>query len=157
MSLDFDRVIELRPKLMRYALRLNRNHVDDAKDLLQATMERAWRFRDRYQEGGLLGWLGTMMYRLHVSPISHPRSVRAVQMPDDAGDWLHQTYPCAGEAYCQLHELAAGIEKLSAGQRASFTLTHVEGMAYADAAKRMGVVVGTVKSQVSRAQEALSA
>jgi RNA polymerase sigma-70 factor (ECF subfamily) len=54
-------------------------------------------------------------------------------------------------------DLDALLAELDADQRAAFVLTQVLGLRYAEAANAVGCPVGTIRSRVARAREALVA
>jgi len=51
--------------------------------------------------------------------------------------------------------LEAALQKLPAAQRVPLVLYHLEGFTYAEIAERLGVSLGTVKTDISRGREAL--
>jgi RNA polymerase sigma-70 factor (ECF subfamily) len=55
----------------------------------------------------------------------------------------------------QLHELERALGHLSEGQRQVVILVGLEGMTYDEAAKILGVPIGTVRSRLGRARDAL--
>jgi RNA polymerase sigma-70 factor (ECF subfamily) len=55
----------------------------------------------------------------------------------------------------QLAELDRALGHLSAGQRAVVLLVGLEGMSYDEAAKILRVPIGTIRSRLARAREAL--
>ncbi len=62
MSDDFaEQILQLVPYLRRLAWRLSDRQAD-AEDLVQDTIERALRRRDRFDGRNLSGWLGTLMH-----------------------------------------------------------------------------------------------
>ena len=79
-TFDFER--EISPHLgalQHLARRLTRNR-EDAEDLVQSTLERAYRHRGRYQPGtNLRGWLATILTRLAIDGRR-----RAARAPDGA-------------------------------------------------------------------------
>lgn len=139
--------------LLHYAIYLTRNR-DAADELMQSTMERAWRFRHTFKHGNEIAWLRSVMRSVHRYAYRRSKIVQFVELPEDRSD-LEPTYPCAGEAYCALHELAEAAEDLSPRQRAAFLLTQVEGFEYSETAELLGCAIGTIKSSVNRATVAL--
>ncbi len=53
-------------------------------------------------------------------------------------------------------EVRAALRKLKSGHREALTLHLIEGLTYDEISKRLGVPVGTVRSRLSRAREALT-
>ncbi len=90
------RLIALTPRLRRHARGLVRD-ASRADDLVQDTLERAWRYRWRFQlrprlgplgqigakgEGdGLFAWLLTIMHRLHLNAVRRPDRIELSDAP----------------------------------------------------------------------------
>ena len=51
--------------------------------------------------------------------------------------------------------IAAGLQKLSRGQREAFVLVHLEGFTVSEAATALGKAPGTIKSHLHRAVQRL--
>lgn len=86
------RLIALTPRLRRHA----RGLVGDAAradDLVQDTLERAWRYRWRFQlrprlgatgeADGLFAWLLTIMHRLHLNAVRRPDRLEMTDAPPE--------------------------------------------------------------------------
>jgi DNA-directed RNA polymerase specialized sigma24 family protein len=76
------------PRLRRYAWALAGNR-DDADDLVQDTLERAWSKSGLWREGGevrdLRAWLFSVRHNLHVDRIRRPK-LATVLMDEDTPD-----------------------------------------------------------------------
>ncbi|MCX2865604.1 sigma-70 family RNA polymerase sigma factor [Paucibacter sp. PLA-PC-4] len=139
------------PRLRRYARALV-NDRDDADDLVQDTLERAW------AKSGLWGgvadmraWLFSIMHNLHVDGVRRPR-LHTVTMDDDTPE-----VPVAarqGERLAVL-DLQAALDLLPVQQKEVLLLVALEDMAYADVAQALGIPIGTVMSRLSRGRERL--
>jgi RNA polymerase sigma factor (sigma-70 family) len=141
------------PRLRRYARALAGNH-DDADDLVQDTLERAWS-RAALWRGvtDMRGWLFSIMHNLHVDGVRRPRL--ATQAIDDNTPEL-ATAPTQGERLAVL-DLQAVLDQLPIEQKEIVLLVALEDMAYADVAKTLGIPIGTVMSRLSRGRERLRA
>jgi len=141
------------PRLRRYARALAGNR-DDADDLVQDTLERAWA-RAALWRGvtDMRGWLFSIMHNLHVDGVRRPRL--ATQAIDDDTPEL-ATAPTQGERLAVL-DLQAALDQLPVEQKEIVLLVALEDMAYADIAKTLGIPIGTVMSRLSRGRERLRA
>jgi RNA polymerase sigma-70 factor (ECF subfamily) len=141
------------PRLRRYARALAGNR-DDADDLVQDTLERAWA-RAALWRGvtDMRGWLFSIMHNLHVDGVRRPRL--ATQAIDDDTPEL-ATPPTQGERLAVL-DLQAALDQLPIEQKEIVLLVALEDMAYADIAKTLGIPIGTVMSRLSRGRERLRA
>lgn len=141
------------PRLRRYARYLT-GEAERADDLVQDCLARALEKLHLWQPGtNMRAWLFTMMHNLHVSNVRRaqrrPQSCEVT--PENPGP------PTAGNQFdnVQLRELADALERISDEHREVLLLVVVEGMAYQDAADVLDVAVGTVRSRLSRARDAL--
>ncbi|MGD7213885.1 RNA polymerase sigma factor, partial [Ralstonia pseudosolanacearum] len=147
------RLIALTPRLRRHA----RGLVGDAAradDLVQDTLERAWRYRWRFQlrprlgaagEGdGLFAWLLTIMHRLHLNAVRRPDRLELTDAPPDI--------PVSDDPGLR-RDLLQALASLPDDQRAVLLLVGLEQLAYREAADVLGVPLGTVMSRLSRARE----
>ncbi len=148
--MNFDEAIALRPQLSGYAYRLTGNR-DDAADLVQSTMLRAWRFRDSYKEGHLKRWLMRIMRNVHFDRGRCKDDKFSEAIDVNACEWLHQEYPCAGEHLVQFCEVERLLSGLNTNRMEALLLTRA-GYGYEELAAIQGVAVGTIKSRVSRGE-----
>ncbi|WP_112183425.1 RNA polymerase sigma factor [Ralstonia sp. GX3-BWBA] len=153
------RLIALTPRLRRHARGLMRD-ASRADDLVQDTLERAWRYRWRFQlrprlgpigqigaqgEGdGLFAWLLTIMHRLHLNAVRRPDRLELSDSPPDIP---------VDEDPGLRRDLLRALATLPEDQRAVLLLVGLEQFAYKEAADVLGVPVGTVMSRLSRARE----
>jgi len=153
---DFRRAIEaVLPELRRFARSLTRGDQEEADDLVQETMMKAWRARDRFRAGtNMRAWTYTILRNLFLSDRRRDRF---------KGDWDETAHPrmlatpAHQEHPVHVADLAAALGRIPPSQREALMLVGAGGMAYEEAAAVMGVAVGTVKSRVSRGREALLA
>ena len=141
------------PRLRRYARALTGNR-DDADDLVQDTLERAWS-RAALWRGvtDMRGWLFSIMHNLHVDGVRRPR-VATQPIDDDTPELA--TAPTQGERLAVL-DLQAALDRLPIEQKEIVLLVALEDMAYADVAQTLGIPIGTVMSRLSRGRERLRA
>jgi RNA polymerase sigma-70 factor, ECF subfamily len=148
------------------ALRLARN-ADDAKDLLQDTILRAYRFFYQFTPGtNCRAWLLTILYnnfRNHLRQCSRqpvtsqmdesPTETEACRWQDGGLDNPEEIAEQRGTS----RQLLAAINALPVEFREAMLLIDVQELTYAEVARVLQVPLGTVKSRVSRARAAMRA
>jgi len=138
------------PRLRRYARALAGNR-DDADDLVQDTLERAWSRAGLWRNvADMRAWLFGIMHNLHVDALRRGRL--AVVALDDDNDAVA---PPPQAARAVVLDLQAALERLAPEQREVLLLVALEDMAYADIARTLGIPLGTVMSRLSRGRERL--
>jgi len=141
------------PHLRRYAHALVHD-ATQADDLVQDCLERALRkWRLWKPHGRIRAWLFRMLYRIYLNDRDkRPRA--ADLLPLTAGP-----EPVAGSAQqglsAELREVCRAIDRLPDDQRSALLLVALENVSYEEAAWILGVPVGTLRSRLSRGQEAL--
>jgi RNA polymerase sigma-70 factor (ECF subfamily) len=139
------------PRLRRYARALTHNQ-EAADDLVQDSLERAWRKLDRWEAGSdLRAWLFTLMHNVHVNNL---RRRRPETVPMTQSD-----YPAPGQGEAdramRLRDLEAGLAQLAPDQREVLLLVCLEDMTYEQVAGVLGIPIGTVMSRLHRGRERL--
>ncbi|MGX9774364.1 RNA polymerase sigma factor [Janthinobacterium aestuarii] len=136
------------PGLRRYARALaGALHADD---LVQDTVERAWRKLN--QRGGeMRPWLFSIMHNLHVDQLRRP-GLALQELDDDA--LLPAPEHTPGQSIA-IGEMDAALARLPLGQREVILLVALEQMPYEQVAATLGIPVGTVMSRLSRGRERL--
>ena len=141
-------LIEHLPRLRRYARALTGERTR-ADDLVQDTLERALAKIDRWQPGtDLRAWLFTLMHNLFVNQLRLRRPVESAL--DDASE-----VAISGGQFEALgaRDVHAALARLSDSQREVMLLIGLEQFSYEEAARVLGVPIGTVMSRLSRARE----
>ena len=141
------------PRLRRYARALTGER-GDADDLVQDTLERAWKRLSGWRgTGDLRAWLFSIMHNAFVDRQRRP-SLDAVAL--DAADEAMQVAVRAPQTDAlELRDLDAALACLPAEQREVLLLVALEQMTYEEVAQAMGIPVGTVMSRLSRGRERL--
>ena len=148
-----DGIVAHIPPLRRYARALTGDHAA-AEDLVQDTLERAWkRFRLWRRGTNLRAWLFAIMHNVFLNQVKASQS-RQNQATDSAEVNLPVTPPPQDERL-DLRDLNRALRKLSAEKREVILLIGLEQLSYDEAAKVLGVPVGTVMSRLSRGREDL--
>ena len=141
------------PRLRRYARALAGNR-DDADDLVQDTLERAWAKSGLWRGvADMRAWLFSIMHNLHVDGVRRPK-LHTVTMDDDTPEV--PVAPTQGDRLAVL-DLQAALDLLPIEQKEIVLLVALEDMAYADVAQTLGIPIGTVMSRLSRGRERLRA
>jgi RNA polymerase sigma-70 factor (ECF subfamily) len=151
---DADGIIEHVPHLRRYARALT-GDLASAEDLVQDTIERGWKRMGLWRPGSnLRAWLFTIMHNLYVNQLKagHLRtSTGAEQHAHDV------SVPPPQENQLELIDLNRALQRLPHEQREVVLLIGLEQLSYSEAAKILGVPIGTVMSRLSRGREQLRA
>jgi RNA polymerase sigma factor (sigma-70 family) len=150
-----DQLGALLPRLRRFAHALARNTAD-ADDLVQMTIERALRSKDRWQPGtNLYGWACTIMRNLWIDTArSRTRLAKHEAPPEEAG--RVGTDPSeAIHASLELDRIMAAMQRLPDEQREVVALILIEGFGYREASEILGLPIGTVSSRLVRGRTAL--
>ena len=138
------------PALRRYAFALLRDR-DRADDLVQDTLERALSRWILWRPGNLRAWLFTIMHNIFVNQL------RGAAPLDYRPDELVPELPVRPEQEdgLGLRDLDKALQQLSVDQRETLLLVTLEELSYDEAAKVLGVPVGTIMSRLFRARERL--
>jgi RNA polymerase sigma-70 factor (ECF subfamily) len=139
-------------RLRSFARRLAGNHAA-ADDLVQVTLLNALTHADQFRPGtNLLAWLMTILRNTH---FNEKRRLGRIVSIDPASDFqFPSTAPDQG-ARLHFDDVARRFAELSPAQREALILVGAEGLSYEHAAAVSGCAVGTMKSRVSRARDAL--
>lgn len=142
------------PRLRRYARALVGDRAG-ADDLVQDTMERAWRKLSGWRkDSDIRPWLLSIMHNLHVDQRRKP-AIPTVTMEDDD----LAAIPAAALYTERLigHDLESALQLLAVEQREILLLVVLEEMTYEEVAATLNIPMGTVMSRLSRARERLRA
>jgi RNA polymerase sigma-70 factor, ECF subfamily len=149
-----DQIVELLPRLRRFARTLSRNQ-HDADDLVQSVVERAWRHLDQFKPGANLGsWMFGIMKNAWIDARRATARRGEVALPEDSGD-----HPAVAptDANASLWAVSEAMTKLPEEQRLAVALVLVEGMTYREAAELLEIPIGTLTSRLARGRVALAA
>ena len=141
------------PRLRRYARALTGNR-EDADDLVQDTLERALAKASLWHGvTDMRAWLFGIMHNLNVDRIRRPR-LNTVTMDDDLPQVSVE--PTQSDRLAVL-DLQAALDQLPVEQKEVLLLIALEDMSYGDAARTLGIPIGTIMSRLSRGRERLRA
>ncbi|MGA9406225.1 MAG: sigma-70 family RNA polymerase sigma factor [Bacteroidota bacterium] len=152
--------------LYNYALRMTGN-ADDARDLLQETFLKAFRFWDKYEKGtNVRAWLFRIMKNTYINVYR-----KAVKEPDtvDYND-IQNFYNVIRENSTDANDLqeklfghlldddvTKALESLPEEFRTVVILCDIEGLTYEEIAEFVECPVGTVRSRLHRGRKLLYA
>jgi RNA polymerase sigma-70 factor (ECF subfamily) len=149
-----ERIVELLPRLRRFARSLSRNQ-HDADDLVQSGIERAWRHLDQFRTGAnLASWMFGIMKNAWLDNLRARRRRGEVALPDDSGE-----HPAVSpvDSSAELWSVSEAMSKLPEEQRLAIALVLVEGLSYKEAAEVLEIPMGTLTSRLARGRTALAA
>jgi RNA polymerase sigma-70 factor (ECF subfamily) len=139
------------PRLRRYARALvGERHAAD--DLVQDTLERAINKFHLWRPGSdLRAWLFTIMHNVFVNQL-RARGARPEEPLDESLDVAALS---SSVDRLEMRDLDAALALLPVEQREVVLLVGMEEFSYAEAAKALGVPIGTVMSRLFRGRERL--
>jgi len=150
---DFETELLAAVPFMRAFARSLCHDADQAEDIAQETVMKAWQARAQFQPGtNLRAWLSTILRNRYYSGQRRMKwradfdievMERTLVAPDD------QTQSV------ELEDVRRGLAMLPAFQREALILVGAGGMSYEEVAHIVGCPVGTVKSRVRRARDEL--
>lgn len=151
--------------LYRTALRMTRN-ADDAADLVQETMVKAYRFWDKYEEGSnARAWLYKIMTNIFINNYrSKTRAPQTVAYEDIDDNFLFGQLADLDPAVNPEQQffnkifdkdVKRAIEELPEDFRMVVTLSFLDGFSYQEIADIAGLNIGTVKSRLHRGRKLL--
>ena len=149
--MDRSQVVEQLPGLRRYARALT-GDAWAADDLVQDTLERACTKWQLWLAGtDLRAWLFTLMHNLYLNQRRTVQPTAGATPLDD----VQSDLPAPDGEKDSMLDLARCLQRLPEDQRAVLLLVTLEDMSYAEAARALGVPIGTVMSRLSRARSRL--
>ncbi|HJT55250.1 MAG TPA: sigma-70 family RNA polymerase sigma factor [Ktedonobacteraceae bacterium] len=169
VSEDFEAgVLAQLDSLYRTALRLTRNQ-QEAEDLVQETMLKAFRFADSYQRGtNLRAWLFRILNTSAINRFrkqsTHPVTTSLPEGEDfylynRIRDMTGQELSAAAEdevlsQYLD-EDVYRALNNLPLNFRMPVILADIEGLSYKEIAEALQIPIGTVMSRISRARRQL--
>ena len=141
--------------LRRYARSLTRDG-DDAEDLVQDALLRAYERRSVFKAGGnMRAWLLSILHNVFIDKVRSRRS-EATRL-ERVAEVAQHSVDGAQEHTVRLSQVRAAFMALPEEQRAALHLVAIEGFSYQEAAEMLAVPVGTLMSRIGRARSALRA
>lgn len=157
-ALDFScNLNSMSGSLKPFAMKLTRDR-DDANDLLQETMLKAFTNREKFADGtNLKAWLYTIMKNTFIT--NYQRMVRRNTFIDTTEN-LH--YINSNDSITQngaygklaMDDIETALHKLDEAYKAPFML-YFRGFKYHEIAERLQIPIGTVKNRIHIARRSL--
>jgi RNA polymerase sigma-70 factor, ECF subfamily len=144
------------PGLRRYAYALLRGDRESADDLVQDSLERALScWHQRRADGDLRGWIYTILYHRFVTDRRRQRRYVGHRSLAEILEAEHPGVEGGQEEALAHRDLLRGFAELPEEQRSVLLLITVEDFSYREAARVLGLPIGTVMSRLSRGREHL--
>jgi len=157
-ALEFSfQINQLTSSLKPFAMRLTKD-VEDANDLLQETMLKAYTNRDKFSEGtNLKAWMYTIMKNTFIT--NYQRMVRRNTFIDTTDNFhfinsSDNTISNDAPADFVMRDIKRAIEKLHDNYKVPF-LMHFRGFKYHEIADKLNIPIGTVKNRIHIARKDL--
>lgn len=152
----FRRLIEpLFDKMYSSAYRLTGSR-ENAEDLLQDTFLKAYRSIGKFEEGTNPGaWVYTIMRNTFLNEIRSKKTREVLLFDDETVARLADTAESPQSEEKMDEELQAVLNSLPDDMREALVAREINGLSYQEIADTMKLPVGTVKSRINRAREAL--
>jgi RNA polymerase sigma-70 factor (ECF subfamily) len=152
---DFpDELARHRPSLERSARRLCRNR-QDAEDLVQTTLERAWQARAQFMPGGNIGgWLFRILCNRHRDNLRRRTGV-LVPLPDEVPDAAPEAEELSSLLAIPPETALEALSQLPPELRAPLELLAIRGKRYREIAEELNVPINTVGTRIRRARQML--
>lgn len=161
-SIEFEReVMPFKGALYGYALKLTRNP-DDARDLLQETFLKAFRFFNTFREGSnAKAWLHMIMKNSFINQYKKHQRLPGMVDYEDVENFYESIKPeevrnsqTEEDLFCGTFgdEIAGALRVLPGKFLEVLVLSDIEGSSYKEIAQRINCPVGTVRSRLHRAR-----
>jgi RNA polymerase sigma-70 factor (ECF subfamily) len=148
------RIIELLPRLRRFARNLTRNP-HDADDVVQIAIERALTRLDQWHRDARLdSWLFRIVRNAWIDEMRSRARRDALFAPEEDGEAIGVA---AIDREVDRLSVEAAMARLPEEQRLAVSLVLVEGLPYREAALVLDVPIGTLTSRLARGRAALQA
>ncbi len=156
-ALEFGYKIDnLTSSLKPYAIKLTKDK-DEADDLLQETIFKAYSNRDKFQEGtNLKAWMYTIMRNTFIT--NYQRMIRRKTFIDttENNHFINTSSKLDNRAVGNfvLNDANTAIDKLKDMYKVPFTM-YFKGFKYHEIAEKLEIPIGTVKNRIHIARKEL--
>lgn len=129
---------------------------DDAEDLVQETFLKAYRSIERFQEGTNPGaWVYMIMRNTFLNDIRSKKGREVLLFDEAMAERLADTSGSPITEERMDEELQTVLNSLPPDMKEALVAREISGLSYQEIADTMGLPIGTVKSRINRAREAL--
>jgi len=157
-SIDFETLLRDESKSLKaLAMQLSRNQ-DDAKDLVQDTMLKALRYKEKFTEGSnIKAWLFTILRNSFIN--QYRRTAKRNTFIDTTDNTFFLDIPShksdnMAELTFIRKDLQSAIQSLPIDLKVTFML-NMEGFKYHEIAEELNIPIGTVKTRIFVARRIL--
>jgi RNA polymerase sigma-70 factor (ECF subfamily) len=140
------------PDVYRFALYLSGER-GEAEDITSETFVRAWTSPEPIEMATVKGYLFTIARNLFLQGLR--KTSRHVALDDDLRDPQAGPYAQA-ELNEKLHSVFTELQRLPEASRSALLMHAVDGMAYEEIARVLGISLAAVKVKIYRARLALA-
>lgn len=155
-TIEFNQMLVSNRQIMRgFAINFTRN-VEDAEDLIQDTLLKALKYKDRFEDGtNFKGWLYTIMRNIFLNNCKKQKIGRNIFAQVSASQ-MDFRVNSDNNVYRQINEgdIRKAINALKDDLRIPFEMAS-EGYLYEEIAETMAVPTGTIKSRIFNARKRL--
>ena len=150
-------VINLSYNMRAFAFSLTKD-MEDAKDLIQETIYKALRYKDKFAEGtNIKAWMFIIMKNIFINNYRRKSTQNVIHDSSDEQYLLNSTkQTVSNDGYNRLvmKDIHYAINELNSDIKVPFLL-HYEGFKYHEIAEELALPLGTVKSRIFIARKAL--
>ncbi len=150
-------VLSMASNLRPYAINLTKD-LDEAKDLLQETMYRAFTHKDKFKEGtNLKAWLFTIMRNIFINKYRKKSKRKTIVDTTENLYYINSaqaTIRNRAESNFVMKDVVRAIDRLNDDYKVPFVM-HYKGFKYQEIADDLELPLGTVKSRIFFARKAL--
>jgi len=157
-ALEFNYQLERASKSLKpFAMKLTKD-LEDANDLIQETLFKAFTNKEKFAEGtNLKAWLYTIMKNTFIT--NYQRMVRRKTFIDTTENlhFINSTHTVSENAATSsfaIQEISKALENLEDIYRTPF-LMYYKGFKYHEIAERLAIPIGTVKNRIHIARKEL--
>lgn len=152
-----DQVTEESRPLKAYAMKLTHD-ADDANDLVQETMLKAFVNEEKFQEGtNLKGWLYTIMKNIFINKYRRAMKSNIFNDPTENQYFINSTtltHRNDGEGNLVMKEINRAVSSLNDNLKTPFLMSY-RGYKYEEIAASLKIPLGTVKVRIHNARKEL--
>lgn len=136
--------------LFAFAMKLTYSNREDANDLYQETVMRAFASKDRFQEGtNFKAWVTTIMRNCFINEYRKRRTRNQVEQPleDNVEFAVRQAVRNDSGTIIMMKELRVMLDSMDDAHRVPFEM-FFNGFEYQEIAEELDLPMGTVKSRI---------
>lgn len=136
--------------LFAFAMKLTYSNREDANDLYQETVMRAFASKDRFQEGtNFKAWVTTIMRNCFINEYRKRRTRNQVEQPleDNVEFAVRQAVRNDSGTIIMMKELRVMLDSMDDAHRVPFEM-FFNGYEYQEIAEELELPMGTVKSRI---------